>query len=93
MFALASARWSIPVEVAVRAYAFGMCEMLVAAATKLVPLGQSESQEILCGLGVAVGPAAERALLTADDDMASFAPAHAMASAAHETQYARLFRS
>jgi urease accessory protein len=93
MFALACARWNIPMEAGARAYAFGWCEMLVAAATKLVPLGQTAGQQILLRLGLAVGPATDRGLLLPDDEMSAFAPAHAMVSAAHETQYARLFRS
>jgi urease accessory protein len=67
--------------------------MLVTAATKLVPLGQTESQRILSNLAVAIGPAAELGLAISDEEMTSFAPVHAMVSAAHETQYARLFRS
>jgi urease accessory protein len=93
VFALACTRWEIPVEIGARAYAFGSCEMLVSAATKLVPLGQTESQGILARLGSAVGPAADLGLSLADEDMTTFAPALAIASAIHETQYTRLFRS
>ncbi len=93
VFALACAHWQIPIEVGARAYAFGLCEMLVGAATKLVPLGQTDGQRILSQLGLAVGPAAELGLSLGDDDMAAFAPAHAITSAIHETQYTRLFRS
>jgi urease accessory protein len=93
MFALASARWEIPIDVAARAYAFGVCEMLIGAATKLVPLGQSESQRVLSRLATTIGSAADEGIHLEDDDMSSFAPGHAMASAVHETQYTRLFRS
>jgi urease accessory protein len=93
MFALACARWSIPVDVAARGYAFSFCEMLIGAATKLVPLGQSESQKILGRLAHAIGSAADQGIAVEDDEMSSFAPGHAMVSAVHETQYSRLFRS
>jgi urease accessory protein len=93
MFALAAAQWNIPMVPALHAYAFGWCEMLVGAATKLIPLGQSESQRILMRLGRAVGPATERGLSLEDREMAATAPGHAMASAEHELQYTRLFRS
>jgi urease accessory protein len=93
IFALACARWEIPAALGARAYAFAFCEMLVGAATKLVPLGQTDSQRILSHLGLAVGPAAEHGASLADEDLASFVPAHAIASALHETQYTRLFRS
>jgi urease accessory protein len=93
VFALACARWQIPAAVGARAYAFAFCEMLVGAATKLVPLGQTDGQRILSRLGLAVGPAVEHGASLGDDELASFAPAHAIASALHETQYTRLFRS
>ena len=93
MFALASVRHDVPIEAAAHAYAFGWCEMLVGAATKLVPLGQNDSQAILWRLGPAIEAAVARALPLEDHDMSAFAPRHAMVSALHENQYTRLFRS
>jgi urease accessory protein len=60
---------------------------------RLVPLGQSAGQRILLALGARVPAAVVRALALADDDLGAAAPAHAVASAHHETQYSRLFRS
>jgi urease accessory protein len=93
VFALACARWDVSADVGALAYVFGLCEMLVGAATRLIPLGQTDAQRILARLGVAAGPAAEHGAALDDDDLGSFAPAHAIASALHETQYTRLFRS
>jgi len=93
MFALASAEWNVPIEPALFAYAFGWCEMLVGAATKLVPLGQTQSQQILAGLTPAIDSAVSDGLAIRDDELSTFAPAHTMASALHESQYSRLFRS
>jgi urease accessory protein len=93
MFALASAEWKVPIEAALFAYGFAWCEMLVGAATKLVPLGQTQSQQILAGLTAEIESAVGDGLSLGDDDLSTFAPAHAMASALHESQYSRLFRS
>ncbi len=60
---------------------------------KLVPLGQLAGQRLLVSLGARIPPAAATARTVADDDVATFAPGLALASARHETQYTRLFRS
>ena len=65
----------------------------VAAATKLVPLGQTQSQNML----FALSEQAESAISIANDlaleEIGASLPRLAMASAWHETQYTRLFRS
>jgi urease accessory protein len=48
---------------------------------------------MLFALGAAIPAVVERAQQIADDDIGSFAPGLAIASARHETQYSRLFRS
>jgi urease accessory protein len=93
MFALAAAMYEVPIDSALSAYAFAWCEMLVGAATKLVPLGQTQSQQILAGLTETIDSAVADGLTRADDDLSAFAPMHTMASALHESQYSRLFRS
>jgi urease accessory protein len=93
MFALASVKYEVPIDSALSAYAFAWCEMLVGAATKLVPLGQTQSQQILGRLTETIDSAVGHGLSLADDDLSAFAPMHTMASALHESQYSRLFRS
>ena len=93
MFALAAARWEIPAAGALAAYAFVWCEMQVSAAVRLVPLGQSAGQRVLSSLAAAIPAAVARARSLADDDIGAAAPSHAIASALHEIQYSRLFRS
>ncbi len=93
MFALAAASWQIPLGSAMHGFAFAWLEAQTSAAVRLVPLGQSAGQRILLELGARVPAAAARALTLADDDLGAAAPAHAIASAHHETQYSRLFRS
>ena len=48
---------------------------------------------IQLALAAELPAAVERALSTGDDDIGAGAPALAIASAQHETQYTRLFRS
>ena len=93
MFALAVVRWQIPLHTALHGFAFAWLEAQTSAAVRLVPLGQSAGQRILLELGARVPAAVARAITLADDDLGAAAPAHAVASAHHETQYSRLFRS
>lgn len=65
----------------------------VAAATKLVPLGQTQAQNLLFDLTAQVEPAIDIANSLSDDEIGASLPRLAMASAWHETQYTRLFRS
>ncbi|MGE3872811.1 MAG: urease accessory protein UreF, partial [Parvibaculaceae bacterium] len=50
-------------------------------------------QRILIASVPAIERAVEKAATLEDDDIGNVAPAMAMASAWHETQYSRLFRS
>ena len=93
MFALAAVRWQIPVASAVQGYAFAWVEAQTSAAVRLVPLGQTAGQRILLEVGGRIPGVVARALAVADDDISAAAPSHAIASARHETQYSRLFRS
>lgn len=92
-FALATARAGASAQEAALAFAFGWAENLVQAAIKAVPLGQAAAQRILGALSAAIPAAVERALATGDAGRIAFAPMLAIASARHEVQYSRLFRS
>lgn len=92
-FALAAAASGAPVRNALLAMAFGWADNLVQAAVRAVPLGQSAGQRILAALADAIPAAVDDALATTDDSRQAFAPRLAILSAAHETQYSRLFRS
>jgi urease accessory protein len=93
MFALGAARWEIPIEQAVLGYLWAWCENQVTAAIKLIPLGQTAGQRILANIINSLPVAVEKGLLLADDEIGSVSPGVAMASAKHEVQYSRLFRS
>ncbi|MCB1864262.1 MAG: urease accessory protein UreF [Chromatiales bacterium] len=92
-FACAAYAWKIPTRDALLGYAWAWLENQVACAIKLVPLGQTAGQRVLLALGPALERAVETAMTLDDDDIGASAPALAMASSLHETQYTRLFRS
>ena len=92
-FALATARAGADAAQALHASLFGWAENMVQAALKAVPLGQLAGQRILQSLVDAMPALIEQALRMGDDDMQSFSPLLGIASARHETQYSRLFRS
>lgn len=93
LFALASARWQIPLEDMAQGYLWAWSENQVAAAIKLVPLGQTAGQRIMSRISQHLPMVVDRSLHLGDGDIGAMAPAVAIASAKHETQYSRLFRS
>jgi urease accessory protein len=92
-FALFAQALGIPGEAALAGYVASWLENQVLAAIKSVPLGQIAGQRILFALSARIPAVVERARGLRDDDVTSFAPGFAQASARHETQYSRLFRS
>jgi urease accessory protein len=92
-FALAGQHWRIAPEAALKGFLWVYVEGQVTAAIKLVPLGHTAGQRLLIEAATAIGEAAARARALRDDEVGNLAPALAMASAWHETQYSRLFQS
>ena len=92
-FALAAFNWKIPVKEAATGYLWAWLENQVLAGVKIIPLGQTQGQQILLGLSSRVNTAVERGMALNDDDIGSSLPALAIGSSCHETQYTRLFRS
>jgi len=92
-YALAARGFGLAAEAALAAYVWSWLENQVLAAIKLVPLGQVAGQRLLISLGAKVPFVVMTASTLADDDLSTFAPGLALASARHETQYTRLFRS
>lgn len=91
--ALAAARAGISLEAVLPAYLQAFVAGLVAAAVKLIPLGQTDGQRIIAALEPHVAAATKAALARTLDDLGSAAPLLDIWSARHETQYTRLFRS
>jgi len=92
-FALACHHWKIPAADAVQGFIWAWLENQIAAATKLVPLGQTQAQKLLVCLMKDIPPIAEKAVQLPDEDIGWSLPGVVMASAKHERQYSRLFRS
>jgi len=92
-YAFACACWRIDGLASVQAYAWAWAENQVLAAVKLVPLGQSAGQRMLHALTARLGALTSRAIDLADSDIGVCSFAQSIASARHETQYTRLFRS
>lgn len=92
-FGVACARWHIPVDDALAGYCFSWLENQVTAATKLVPLGQSDAQRLLLALLEEVGDACHTAAGTPDNGIGLSLAGLALASCRHEHQHTRLFRS
>ena len=92
-FALAAVSWEIPVRDAALGYVFAWAEAQVGAATRLIPLGQSDAQLVLSALIERAAPGIDADLERSDAEIGSAAPGQALLSALHETQYSRLFRS
>ncbi|WP_457572162.1 urease accessory protein UreF [Desulfovulcanus sp.] len=93
MFALAAAHWEIPVYETCVGYIWAWAENQIAAAIKLVPLGQTAGQRILSQAIKKIPDIVQGGLSLHDEDIGFLAPALAIASALHETQHTRLFRS
>lgn len=92
-YALACSVWRIDEQSAAAGYAWAWCENQVAAAIKLVPLGQTAGQRLLSALIESIRHIPENARRVSDDRIGAGLPGLAISSALHETQYARLFRS
>jgi len=90
---VAAAGHAVPLEQALPAYLQALVSNWTSAGIRLVPLGQTDGQRIVAALEGAVTATAERALAASLDDLGSSAFRADLASARHETQYTRLFRS
>mgnify|MGYP002620956916 CR=1 FL=1 len=93
MFSLAAVHWHIELRQCLAGYLWAWCENQVAAAIKLVPLGQTAGQRLLSTLIEKIPAWVDNAIALDDEAIGVLCPGLAMASARHETQYSRLFRS
>lgn len=92
-FVIAANHWNINSDMALVGLFWCWLEAQVAAAIKLVPLGQTDAQRLLGRLQEASTDAFKRAEALGDDEVGGSLPRLALASARHELQYCRLFRS
>lgn len=93
MFSLAAVHWTINVDDCLGAYAWAWLENQVAAAIKLVPLGQTAGQRIIDELVIHIPRLVDEAMVLPWSAVGGSMPGLALTSANHESQYTRLFRS
>lgn len=93
LFALAGAHWQIPLRELAAGFLWMWAESQIAAAVKLVPLGQTAGQRLLFEAAGLIPAAVGYGLNLDDGEIGAGAAGMALASASHETQYSRLFRS
>ena len=91
VFAVISANNEIPLNEALLGYSWSWCENQVLSAVKLIPLGHRAGQKILRKVSEELSGTVSDALRC--EEIGGTAPGIVLASARHETQYTRLFRS
>ncbi len=93
LFALAGAHWGIGARELCCGYLWSWAENQILAAIKAVPLGQTAGQRMASLLAARIPELVEAGLGLGDEEIGGAAPGQIMASALHETQRTRLFRS
>ncbi|GHC30313.1 urease accessory protein UreF [Aidingimonas halophila] len=83
----------VPVRQTLLGFAWAWLENQLAVACKALPLGHTAAQRLVEQLRPSLVTAVDKALTLDDDDLGPALPGLALASALHETQYSRLFRS
>lgn len=91
--AAAAADEELPLEAALSATLHAVTANLITAGVRLIPLGQSEGLAILTELEALILATAQRAQAAGLNELGGIAFMSDIASARHETQYTRLFRS
>ncbi|MCK5811225.1 MAG: urease accessory protein UreF [Cocleimonas sp.] len=93
LFTLAAVKWGINCEEACSGYLWSWLDNQIAAAIKLVPLGQTDGQKILSTSLQIIPDVVSAGLAIKTENIGASLPMLAILSAQHETQYSRLFRS
>ena len=93
LYAYAAGAWGVALADAALAYVWSWLENQAIAAVKLIPLGQTQGQRALSTVAARLPAVVEGAMARKDHEIGFSAPALAIASARHESQYSRLFRS
>ena len=93
MYALALHQRQIPLQQGLVGWLWSWLENQVVVACKAIPLGQTHAQKVLLALMPKLSVAIDKGMALPDDQLGMTLPAVVMASAWHEHQYSRLFRS
>ncbi len=84
---------NLPALLTTKMFLQAFASNLVACATRLVPLGQTDAQRLIRQLTPLCAQIAERAQKASLDELSSTAFLADIASMNHETQYSRIFRT
>ena len=90
---IVSAAHAIRLAPTLHAFLHALTSNWISAASRLMPLGQTDSQRVLASLEPVVSATAKRAIAATLEDLGSATFRADLASLRHETQYMRLFRS
>ncbi|SFU31915.1 urease accessory protein UreF [Halomonas korlensis] len=93
LFAWTAQMRGVPLRQALLGFAWAWLENQLAVACKALPLGHTAAQRLVERLRPLLVTAVDEALSLGDDELGPALPGLALASALHETQYSRLFRS
>ncbi|MCA0930118.1 urease accessory protein UreF [Ruegeria profundi] len=89
----AAAAQKLPLGLTAQMFLQAFLANLVACATRLVPLGQTDAQRLICDLTPLCQRIANDAIETGLNELSSTAFLSDIASMKHETQYSRIFRT
>ncbi|PAV24682.1 urease accessory protein UreF [Tamilnaduibacter salinus] len=93
MFAWAAHVRAVPERQTLIGFGWAWLENQLAVACKALPLGHTAAQRLIEQQRPELVRIVDQALALEDDDLGPILPGLALASAQHETQYSRLFRS
>lgn len=92
-FSLACTHWQIEKITAIHGLLWAWCENQVSIGIKLIPLGQTNGQQVLSRLISHIQPIVDASVQLLDEQIGASCPGLIMSSMQHEEQYTRLFRS
>ncbi|MGK0475242.1 MAG: urease accessory protein, partial [Oleispira sp.] len=93
MYALNGVIKGLTVEECLIGFVWSWLENQITSASKAMPMGQTDGQNIIRHLIPEIAAVVENAMQLEDDDIGSGLVGLSMSSALHENQYSRLFRS
>lgn len=93
LYTLAAVRFEINIDEAALGLCWNWLENQVTVACKTIPLGQTAAQKVMLPMMEKIETAISQAKRVDDQCIGATLPGFAIASALHETQYSRLFRS
>lgn len=92
-YVLAAKQWHIEVRDAALGYVWAWLENQVITGIKIIPLGQTQGQQLLMALSSEIPAIVDHGLQLTDHEIGAASPALALACSMHESQYTRLYRS